>query len=216
MTRVVDVEDARSWLLAQRGRYVSKGRTGVVAVLPDAAEIDATQDEWAAWFTSTAFACFVAAGDGPVAFVQTDRRVDGRWISKPTMIDRAAADAPVPRTLTLHTIIMRRQPGQMDLKRPTYSHLLAYGGKPGNRAPDIIAGGRPIWRNGVGVEAAYAVADWMAQQDVDRVLNPCCGHGTLLAAIEQRGVDVYGCDVDPERADIARTLTIPDHKDLTR
>lgn len=191
------IEDMFTWLAARRG-------TGaVVTVLPDADEVGMGIPQWGQWFTEAAAACF-AASSGPTVFMQTDRMQGGRWISKPALISAAAGDRP----LLWHKIVLRRGPGGTDLHRPTYSHLLAYGpGRPGIRTPDVIERGRMRWANGMGEAVAAAVAAYLAAQGTRAVLNPCCGHGTMLAAALAAGMDAFGCDIDAGRAAIASAVT---------
>lgn len=188
----VDTADAFDWLPANAG-------TGaVVAVLPDAAEVNMAVDAWTEWFRVAAAACF-AASTGPTVFLQTDRKVGGRWIDKAALI---ADVANVP--LLWHRIVLRRGVGATDIHRPTYSHLVAYGpGRPGRPAPDVIDGGKRLWRDGIGVAAARFIADYLHAAGVPHVLNPFAGHGTILAAAAAAGMDATGCELDPERAAIA-------------
>lgn len=198
--RAVDVGDAPRWL-EQRSW---SGKAGLAVVLPDAAEVGVGVGAWSAWFQVWAHCCFRAV-DGPVAFVQTDRLLGGRWVSKPALIGRAADVCD--RQLSWHKIALRRQPGAVSIHRPTYSHVLGYG-RPGPRTPDVIESGLILWRNGVGVEVALLIARWFHALGVETMVNPFCGHGTLLAAAEAVGLDAYGVDIDPARAAIARTSSI--------
>lgn len=206
--RMVDVADADGWLEETRRALPKTGRGyAIVAVLPDAEEVSMKQQAWALWFARMIGTVFYAARRAPVVLALTDRRVDGAWVDKSTLVDLARPLSP-RAPLVLHRIALRRPVGVVDLKRPTYTHVLAYNGRPGIRTPDVFDGGPPLWRNGVGVHTARAVAGWLSQQDIDGVLNPFCGHGTLLAACAEVGLPGLGCDTDPIRVEIARALDL--------
>jgi len=194
---VVECADLFEWLPRMAGRGA------VVAVLPDADEVGLGLDAWRAWFVDAARACF-AASTGPTVFMQTDRMAAGRWVSKPALLAEAA---PPGAHLLWHKVALRREPGKVDLHRPTYSHVIAYGpGRPGARTPDVIQRGAMRWPNAMGEAVASMVAVYLEQQGARAVVNPCCGHGTVLAAAAALGIDAYGCDLDPGRAAIAATI----------
>lgn len=198
--REVDVSDAFRWLL----HHSAEGL--VAAVLPDAAEVDMEMSEWRSWYVDAAYACLTASA-GPTVFLATDRKVDGHWISKPRLLLEAADW----RSVLWHKIALRRPVSGVDPHRPTYSHLIAFGpGRPGGLRPDVIDSGQYLWRNGIGVDAARFVVDYIAEVGAGRpLINPFCGVGTLLAAANERGLEAYGCDTDPGRANKARTLELP-------
>jgi hypothetical protein len=188
----VDVMDAAEWLECNRA-------DSLAAVIPDAEEVSMDVVAWREWFVAMASLCF-AATPGPVAFVQTDRLWRGQWIDKASLIADAANSAPI----AWHKIALRRSVGATDLHRPTFSHVLAYRGRPGRRTPDVIESGPYLWRNGIGTNVADAVAGWLAENGAHSMLNPFCGHGTLLLAAEREGMVASGCDIDAARAAIAR------------
>lgn len=198
MTAVV--ADLFDWLADQAGSGA------VVTSLPDADEIGATIQEWKDWFDRAVEAC-LAASTGPSLFLQTDRKHDGQWISKPALILRVAAR--LDRPLIWHRIVLRRDPMKVDLHRPSFSHLLAVGpGRPGPPAPDVIYAGRPLWANGAGSQVAHAAAIYLESQKVGRVLNPACGSGAFMVAAAVLGLDVSGCDLDPTRVSEANSRLV--------
>lgn len=203
--REVVVADALEWLGEyERGKPKAEA---LVVVLPDSAEVDMAVGDWLPWFRGAALSCFGAVERGnPVVFGQTDRLTGGQWIDKAGIIADAAT--MTGHRLTWHKIALRRDPEKIDLHRPTYSHILAYGGRPGSRTPDVIHAGRPLWRDGIGVRTAEFVMSWLYQQGVKTVINPFCGRGTLLAAANEKGLDAFGCDLDEGRANVARTISI--------
>jgi hypothetical protein len=188
----VDIADAVEWLRCNTA-------DSLATVIPDADEVDMGVEEWIPWFVTVAHRCF-AATNGPVVFVQTDRLWRGQWIDKASLVAEAACGEP----LAWHKIALRRGVGATDLHRPTFSHMLAYRGRPGRRTPDVIESGPYLWRNGAGTNVADYIAAWLDANAVRSMLNPFCGHGTLLMAAGRFGIETLGCDLDPERATIAR------------
>ena len=191
-----DVEEMHVWLRAKAGQGA------VVTGLPDSAEVGLDPDSYVAWLSGAAKACFDASA-GPTVFCQTDRMHEGRWQDKATIIGRVAAANRVP--LLWHKILLRRPPGKTDLHRPGYSHLLAFGpGRPGKRTTDVLYRGETLWANGIGLEAADFIADWLASVGVKSVLYPCCGEGTIAVAVARLGIECQGCDLDEDHVVAAR------------
>lgn len=179
-----ELDDMFVWLERHRGEGA------VVTMLPDADELGFQMPEYRAFLRAAATACFDAS-TGPTVFAQTDRMASGTWLDKAALIM-----AERPAEMLWHKIILRRDVGRVDLRRPTYTHLLAFGpGRPGARTPDVIHGGRQLWPNGVGVDAAAFVAAWLRDVGVNTVLNPCAGHGTFASACTDVGLVVRACDV---------------------
>lgn len=197
-TRTVDVADLFGWLPELRGRGP------VVTSLPDAEELGLPHDLWAHWYLDAAGLCFETS-TGPTIFLATDRKRDGRWISKPALIAEAAGSRP----LLWHRIVLRRTLGGRDMRRPTYSHLLAYGpGRPGRSRPDVLGHGKAVSSVSAGATVALFVADYLAELGATTVVNPACGYGTFLAAANAHGLDAVGCDVDEARVAAARVLQL--------
>lgn len=192
----LDVADLFDWLPAH------DGEGALVTMLPDARDLDMDVMAYVPWLTDAVAACF-AASTGPTVFTQTDRIADGVWLDKSHLVSAVAVAMDI--RMLWHKIILRRGVGAVDIHRPTYTHMLAYGpGRPGRRTPDVIVGGRPErWgRNGVGANAAAFIADWFADVGVRRVLNPAAGTGVFVAECRARGIDAIGCDVVPRWDDV--------------
>lgn len=186
------------------------GGDPVVVSLPDASEVGLadSMDLYAQWLTYAARACLDSAGLAPTVFVQTDRRGQGVQLSKAALLIDTAAGAGVP--LRWHKLALRRDPGATDLKRPTYSHVLAFGGhRPGRTFPDVWAPSARLWQNGMQVQVARDIVAWL--DDVwphGPIVNPCCGHGTVLAAANAAGRAAVGCDLDADLVQVARDVQL--------
>lgn len=164
--------DALAWL---------EGRSdvgSVVTSLPDAEEIGADPDAWRAWFLRAAVLCFRAASsDAPVLFYQTDRKAGGGIESKAALVLQSASECDA-RPLW-HKIVLRRTVGAVDLHRPGFTHMIAFGrgARPGKATPDGIEGGPMLYPNAMGLKAAsFAVR--FAGQSSSRIGAPFCGRET--------------------------------------
>lgn len=180
---------------------------GICTSLPDHAELAELSaeayDEWIAAAVRLCIASRGVAGGWPCLFYQTDRLASGRWVSKASRIIEASS-AP----LLWHKIILRRAPGRVDLFRPGFAHLLAFGhGRPGRRSADVMPGGHPVWRNGPGRGAALFAAGFIAER-APLLVDPFCGRGSFLAAANSVGLPAAGLDIDPEMCEIAARLEL--------
>lgn len=186
----------------------------LVAQLPDAAELGMAVANWQWWFRDAVSLC-LGASAGPTVFIQNDRKYEGRWISKAAIVISVAAAERCD--LLWHKIALRRAPGQTDIHRPTYRHVLALGpGRPGKARPDVLPHTPGLWDHGAPANVALMVAEYLAETGATRVLNPFCGHGTILAAAESIGLDAYGVEVDADRAAIAATVTAEQVEELAK
>lgn len=182
--RAIDLADLFHWLPAHRGMGA------VVAMPPDMAELGLETVAYRGWLRAAVTAMFDAS-TGPTVIAVTDRLGDGVWFDKAALV---AGEAPGP--MLWHKIALRRPVDVIDIHRPTYTHLMAFGpGRPGRRTPDVIPPGPGNWRNGVAHNAAEMVADYLHDVGVRTMLNPCAGTGTFMEAAADRGITVHGCDV---------------------
>lgn len=204
MTRTVDHANALEWLPAH-------APTGpIVTSLPDYAEGFWTSfEEWEAWWRVAASACMAAIGPRvPVVFYQTDRRHDGVWLSK------AASLHDTARAMGLqcvwHKIVLRRDVGAVDKRRPGYSHLVAFGRRvrPGSAWPDVHPSGPQVYVDGMPYRVTYDVVSWATRYG-SPIVDPFCGRGTVLAAANALNVPAIGCDIDADQCAAARTLELP-------
>lgn len=197
--------DALPWLAAH------PGVGAVVTSLPDADEVGLPLAAWSAWFERAATACVAAtAPDAPAIFYQTDRKADGRTVSKAALVLRAAEGAGA--RLLWHKIVLRREPGAVDLHRPGFTHLLAVSrrGRPGAATPDVLARGRMLYPNAMGLAAAICAVQFAARSS-RTVCDPFCGRGTVPAVAAALGLRAIGVDIDPAQIAAAQRLrlTVP-------
>ncbi len=187
----------------------------VVTSLPDVCEFNGLSlERWQSWFMGAAKAIFDALPPGsPAIFYQTDIKVDGVWIDKAYLCQRAAEAAGV--SLLWHKIVCRKAPGVVTYGRPAYAHLLAFarglGDDPARSVADVLAdGGWMAWRRAIGVDAARLACRYVVRMTpLRRIVDPFCGQGTILAVANELGLDAIGVDLSAKRCRLAAELRLP-------
>ena len=207
--REVIQAEALGWLAANP----AAPGTSVVTSLPDLSEVSGMSfDGWRAWFTGAARQIIEwVPGDGVALFFQSDIRHQGLWVDKGYLVQRAAEDAGAH--LLWHTIVCRRPAGTLTQGRSTYSHLLAFSRArlmPRRPRPDVLPDAGPMtWPKAMGANACRLACAYLRDDTSTRlVVDPFCGHGTVLAAANALGLDALGVDLSVKRCRIARTLTL--------
>lgn len=207
--REVHCAEAIAWM---RARGPIDGACAVTS-LPDVSEVRMPVPAWRAWFLDAVKRVVDAVPEASAAlFFQSDIKHDGRWIDKGALVVRAAED--VGAQVLLHKIISRREPGQLTLGRPGYTHLIAV-----SRAlrcpqalpiPDIVIDpGRQPWVRAMGIRAAAHAARFARDQAGARIVfDPFCGVGTVLAVANALGLDALGVERSTKRCAQARVLTV--------
>lgn len=206
--RTVYCEDALAWLEA---RPVLEG-CSAIASLPDVSEFPSlTLAEWKAWFIRAAgLVLSRVPPDGVAVFYQTDVKQEGVWVDKGYLVARAAEE--VGSELLFHKVVCRRTPGTVTYGRPAYSHLLGFSrGVRANLAKataDVLPeAGEVTWTRGMGVEACLVACRFIQEHAAARtVVDPFCGHGTVLAVANALGLDAVGVELSRKRARKARNL----------
>lgn len=189
--------DSLSWL--ESNKHV-KG--SIITSLPDKEEIGLSIKDWEAWFIEAASRCFEFVKDtnDPVIFYQTDRKHNGEWHSKSSLLISLAKRLNIP--LKWHKICLVNKAGAVNLFRPSYSHLLCFShsSSPGKATPDVLETGHKIYKNGMGINAARAALDY-ATTHSDTVIDPFCGVGTILslAEFDYNIKNIIGIDIDPDQ-----------------
>lgn len=194
--------DAVEWL---RARPRQAG-CSLVTSLPDVAELGVSISLWEGFFVEAASACLAAVPDEGVAvFLQTDKKVDGRWISKAGLVlHAAAADGSA---LLAHQIVCRHPPGTVSMGRPGFSHLLVF--SRGLRAPAALSSadvlldpGVAAWSHGMGPAVATRALRWIGglSPSTTTILAPFCGLGEALVAARAAGLGAIGIERNRKRA----------------
>lgn len=173
-------------------------------------EMGWTLNDWACFYLEATKWCFerARAAGAPAVIYSTDQKHAGRWVSSFALMMRAAERANVE--LVWHKIVLRRDPGKVDIHRPGFTHMAAFGGesiKPGKATPDLIRRGASPYPNGTGLIPARMACEFAGR--AGRVIaDPFCGRGTIPAVAEALGFDSIGIDIDPAQAEAARKLTL--------
>ena len=213
-TRTVYCEDALPWLEA---RGVIDGASFVTS-LPDYSELaPMSLEEWHAWFTRAARRVIESCpADGVAIFFQSDVVEHGAWIDKGHLVSRAADEAGA--RLLWHSIVCRAPAGQPVFGRPAYSHMLCFCRRPGPgprprtkgaRVDVLTDAGAKTWTRGMGVLACKAACRFIQSHTASRVVvDPFCGHGTVLAVANALGLDAVGVEWSRRRAQKARNLSL--------
>lgn len=195
--------------------------TSVVTSLPDLSELPALGlDGWRSWFIDAVRRVIAwIPADGVAVFFQSDIRYEGRIVDKGYLV---AQGAEAERASVLwHKIVCRKPPGTIAFGRPSYSHMICVqrglAPRPPIRhpGPDVIpdAGFMP-WSRAMGVEACRVALRFLREETVTRlVVDPFCGHGTVLAVANAMGFDALGIDLGAKRCKAARALAVEGERD---
>jgi hypothetical protein len=212
-SRQVFCADAIEWLKC----HSPQPQTSLIASLPDISEFNLSLEAWKSWFIETAKLIFNATpAHGVTIFFQTDIKIEGRWIDKAYLIQKAAEECNSHQLF--HKILCRVPPGVETKGRPAYSHLLCFSrelsldvGK--NNADVIPELGEKTWERGMGITASQMIAKFIkSQTDCHSIINPFCGEGSMLAAANVQGLHAIGIERSPKRAKRAESLQIVDQK----
>lgn len=212
MSRTVHVGDGVAWLRANP----LPSDHALVTSMPDESELPALGfDAWEAWFVETAaLACRQTADDAVTIFYQTDIKHRGLWVDKARLVARGAEAAG--SHLIWHKIVCRVPPGTPTFGRPGYAHLLCFSRDlrltPAQSSADVLpALGQMPWPRAMGTAACEAVCTFLlAHTQCRTVVDPFCGHGTMLAVANARGLAAVGVELSSKRAGRARRLEVRD------
>lgn len=208
--RTIHTQDALTWLEASP----KLSHCSIVTSLPDISEFPKfTLPQWKEWFLSTASLVLSRCPDeGVTIFYQSDIRYEGEWVDKGYLCQKAAESAK--QILLWHKIVCRAPSGTRSFGRPSYSHLLCFSREvKGEIVPegvDVLPQAGPVtWTRGMGLDACRAACEFILSHTTTRtVVDPFCGHGTVLAVANSLGMDAVGVERAQRRAEKAKTLTM--------
>jgi hypothetical protein len=210
--RTIHHAEALAWL----------GEQGVIAgasfvtSLPDFSEFPKLSlDEWKVWFTDAAARVLLACPpDGVIIFYQRDQKQAGTWVDKGHLVQKAAERTG--HAQLWHKIVCRARPGCATFGQPGFSHLLCFSqgvrAEVGLSTPDVLPlAGEQTWTRGMGLLACEVACRFILDQTQTRtVVDPFCGHGTVLAVANDLGLDAVGVELGRKRAERARELEVKD------
>ena len=192
----------------------------MITSMPDYSEFSSQDpamslEDWKSWFTRAASLVLSRCSDeGVTIFFQTDIKKDGTWVDKGYLCQKAAEE--LGHSLLWNKVVCRTAPGSVTYGRPSYSHMLCFSK---NVRADVALStmdvlpraGETTWTRGMGLEACLAACRFVLESTATRtVVDPFCGHGTLLAVANSLGMDAIGVELGRKRANKARALTMDD------
>ncbi len=208
----------RAEALAYLAAHPAAAHASVVTSLPDVSELpELGLARWQSWFVDAARQVIRwLPAEGVAIFFQSDIRAKGTWIDKGYMIMRAAEEEGAQ--LIWHKIVCRKAPGTIQHGRSSYSHMLCISRaeRPAMKhgSPDVLAdAGLMPWSKAMGVNACVLACRYLRHETSTRVVvDPFCGHGTVLAVANALGFDALGIDRSSRQCKAARQLVL----DLTK
>ncbi len=210
--RIVIHGDSLEWL---KRPTLDITQCSVITSLPDVSEFgnNMSLDSWKQWFIDAARLVLASTpSQGAALFFQTDIKPEGQWVDKAYLVQKAAELEGC--ALLWHKLICKIKPGHASYTRPGYSHMLAFSKTLRTdiqlSTPDIIPeSGDTTWAKGMGVEACREACRFILRETKTRtVLDPFCGHGTVLAVANAMGLDALGVELGGNRADKARRIQL--------
>ncbi len=206
--RIIHQADALEWLEKQ-GTLTG---CSMITSMPDFTEFSQLSlAEWKQWFQRAASLVMRScAPDGVSIFYQRDSKKDGTWIDKSFLIQKAAEE--IGHELLWHKIICRAPAGQITFGKPAYSHLLCFAKNirlPLERSTvDVLPlAGEVTWTRGMGLNACVAACKFVLENTSTRaIVDPFCGHGSVLAVANTLGLDAIGVELGRKRAEKAQVL----------
>lgn len=208
----------RAEALAYLEAHPAPERASIVTSLPDVSELpELGLARWQEWFVNAARQVIRwLPDDGVAIFFQSDIRSAGTWIDKGYLIMRAAEAETT--SLVWHKIVCRKAPGTVLHGRSSYSHMLCVSRRERppmkHGSPDVLAdAGEMPWSKAMGVNACVLACRYLRDETSTQVVvDPFCGHGTVLAVANAMGFDALGIDRSSRQVKAARKLEI----DLSR
>ena len=202
--------EALAWLAENPATPASS----IVTSLPDLSEVpERGFDGWRLWFMDCARQLLKwLPPEGAAIFFQSDVRRGGVWIDKSYLVLRAAEEERV--ALLWHKIVCRKPAGTITHGRASYSHLLCFSRPravaPKRPGPDVLAdAGEMPWSRAMGVNACQLACRFLLEETpTRRVVDPFCGHGTVLAVANAMGLDALGVDLSIRQCRAAKKLVV--------
>lgn len=219
-SRVVRCDDALAWIASQES---FPAHAHVITSLPDIGELKPhlAPQEYEQWFADvvTSLCAKLSSPHALAIFYVSDGRetgIDGSWLDKGHLAQLGARAAGA--LLVWHRIVLGSPPLQHAVGgRAGFVHLLCFSRSHRCRLAgmDVLpTRGYMAYNGAAGEEAVAAAVQYVRathrggaigdDDDDDAqppalVIDPFCGHGTVLALANAYGLDSMGVDVNPNR-----------------
>ncbi len=209
-TRIIHHTDAIKWLESTP----KMSGCSIVTSLPDISEFPKLRlEDWKTWFINTAALVLSRCSDDGVAiFYQSDIKVNGVWVDKSFLVQKAAEQRG--HELISHKIVCRVPAGTSTRGRPSYSHLICFSKNIRTdiekSTVDVLTAAGPVtWTRGMGVEACRFACQFILDHTKSHtVVDPFCGHGSVLAVANNMGLNAIGVEIVAKNATIAKNLKL--------
>ena len=121
-------------------------------------------------------------------------QVQREWLDKSHLLQLACARVPHCRLL-FHKIALISEPGNRKFSKPAFSHVLAFGFcdlllHDKVLTPDVSPRGDIVWSRGTGSTCCVHAVEFCRLLGATTIVDPFCGHGTVLAAANAAGLEL--------------------------
>jgi len=171
----------------------------IITGIPDMDEVNMEEEEYIKWFENVCDMIYKKVKkDEYCIFIQTDRKVNGKWIDKSFYLHKVAKENRIH--LLWHKIVLYRPVNSIHLQRPTYGHMLcfSYLNGPGKQFPDVIEGSKKLYKNGTSIEPLEYVMNFCNEKGVKVIIDPFAGYGTISYMAKKYNISSLAIDIDKE------------------
>lgn len=202
--RYVVHANALHWLGTQDDNGV------IITSLPDLSELQTDREGWENFTRAACEALIFSLKEtGIIFFYQTDRKYQGITIDKKSFISNIFHSYGFETIMS--KIVLKQAPETSNLFRPTFTNLFAFSKeiKSGKPTPDVIYGGKMIYKNAMGFNACAVCLDFLKSKGYDSetvIVDPFCGQGSILKMANDAGFNSIGVDIDINQTKKAELL----------
>lgn len=169
----------------------------IITGIPDMDEVNMEEDQYIKWFEDVCDLIYKKVKKNEYCiFIQTDRKVNGKWIDKSFYLQKVANQNGI--NLLWHKIVLYRDVNSIYLQRPTYGHMLcfSYQNGPGRQFPDVIYGKKKLYKNGTSIEPLNYVMNLCNEKNIKLIIDPFAGYGTISFMAKKYNISSISIDID--------------------